>query len=582
MNPGIQRRRLPADMSGLATLSPLLRRIYATRGVSSLSELDHSLTAMAAPAQMKGIDRAASILAEAVIQRQRLLIVGDFDCDGATSTALGVLALRALGAAHVDFLVPDRFKYGYGLTPEIVAVACERKPDVLITVDNGIASIEGVKAARAAGITVVVTDHHLPGEILPDADAIVNPNQGACDFSSKAAAGVGVIFCVMTVLRKVLRERHWFAETGLKEPNMAQFLDLVALGTVADVVPLDQNNRVFVEQGIRRIRAGNCRPGIRALVQIAGREMSGLTPMDLGFVVGPRLNAAGRLEDMSVGIECLITTSEQRAFDVAKELDSLNQARKQIEQEMKAHAEVLVDEWLTGSGGELPWGLCLYDESWHQGVIGLLASRMKERLHRPVIAFAPADDDAVWLKGSARSIPGLHIRDTLDRVATQRPDILTKFGGHAMAAGMTVAAEHFDEFCRLFDSNVKAALSESDLKALILTDGALAPEELTLETAQMLRLAGPWGQQFPEPVFDGEFLVIQSRVLGGRHLKLVLGLPGHSVVFDAIAFQTEWADGRSLPARVHIVYRPDVNEFRGETRLQLLITHLSPAPVSGE
>ncbi len=572
----IERRPL-VDGVDLAGLSTLLQRIYAGRGIQTQAQLDHRLTAMASPSSLKGIERAATLLADAVENQERFLIVGDFDCDGATSTALAVLALRALGAAQVEFLVPDRFRFGYGLTPEIVAVAAGMNPDVLITVDNGIASVDGVAAARRAGIKVVVTDHHLPGNQLPDAHAIVNPNQPGCDFPSKSAAGVGVIFCVMTELRQELRRRHWFNGRGPAEPNMAQFLDLVALGTVADVVPLDKNNRVFVAQGLHRIRAGKCRPGIRALVAIGGRDLDQLAPMDLGFVVGPRLNAAGRLDDMSLGIECLLTASEQRAAELARQLETLNQERKQIELEMKAQADLLVDQWLVTSGGELPWGLCLFDETWHQGVIGLLASRLKERLHRPVIAFAPADEDGQWWKGSARSIPGLHIRDALDSIATARPDVLTRFGGHAMAAGMSVEGARLEEFRGLFDQAVRARLTAADLQAVILTDGELSPTELTLETAHSLRTAGPWGQQFPEPVFDGVFEVQSTRVLGDRHLKLCVGLPGCPVSFDAIAFSTPWADGRPVPLRARLVYRPDINVFRGETRLQLLVSHIAPA-----
>ena len=556
-----------------------LRRAYRARGVTSLSDLDYTLAKLETTSQLKGVVAASQILAEAIEKQRKILIVGDFDCDGATSTSVAVLALRMMGAASVNYLVPNRFEYGYGLTPEIVEVAKQFAPDVLVTVDNGIASCDGVAAANALGISVVVTDHHLPGSTLPDADAIVNPNQPGCEFISKAAAGVGVIFYVMSDLRRQLRDRGWFTRSGIVEPNLASLLDLVALGTIADVVPLDRNNRILVEQGIRRIRAGKARPGILAIIDVAGKDFRNLAASDLGFVVGPRLNAAGRLDDMSVGIECLLCDDPLQARQAALRLDELNQERKGIEAEMKAHASVLVDDLVkntdkTSATNTLPWGMSLYDETWHQGVIGILASRMKERFNRPVIAFAPADDACYELKGSARSISGLHIRDALDRLATRHPALLSKFGGHAMAAGMTIKREHYDAFAKAFDEIVREELDESKLEAVIVSDGELSLDELTINTAELLRQAGPWGQNFLEPVYDGLFEVIQVRVLGNKHLKLVLQPEGAGQLVDAIEFNSDLVGDVSKLKRVRVAYRPDVNEFRGRKSLQLMVQYI--------
>ena len=556
-----------------------LRRAYRARGVTSLNDLDYTLAKLATTSQLKGVVAASQILAEAIENQRKILIVGDFDCDGATSTSVAVLALRMMGAASVDYLVPNRFEYGYGLTPEIVEVAKQFAPDVLVTVDNGIASCDGVAAANALGISVVVTDHHLPGNTLPDADAIVNPNQPGCEFVSKAAAGVGVIFYVMSDLRRQLRDQGWFTRSGIVEPNLASLLDLVALGTIADVVPLDGNNRILVEQGIRRIRAGKARPGILAIIDVAGKDFRNLAASDLGFVVGPRLNAAGRLDDMSVGIECLLCDDPLQARQAALRLDELNQERKGIEAEMKAHASVLVDDLVkntdeTSVTNTLPWGMSLYDETWHQGVIGILASRMKERFNRPVIAFAPADDTCYELKGSARSISGLHIRDALDRLATRYPTLLSKFGGHAMAAGMTIKREHYDAFAKAFDEIVHEELDESKLEAVIVSDGELSVDELTINTAEQLRQAGPWGQNFLEPVYDGLFEVIQVRVLGNKHLKLVLQPEGAGQLVDAIEFNSDLVGDVSKLKRVRVAYRPDVNEFRGRKSLQLMVQYI--------
>ncbi|MFD2229630.1 single-stranded-DNA-specific exonuclease RecJ [Alkalimarinus sediminis] len=568
----------PELTDGWEQIPDFLCRAYRARGVNSLEELEYTLARLATSQQLKGVVAASKILADAVRHQRRILVVGDFDCDGATSTSVAVLALKMMGAAAVEYLVPNRFEYGYGLTPEIVEVAKQFKPDVIVTVDNGIASCEGVAAANQLGISVVVTDHHLPGNELPDAAAIVNPNQPGCDFISKATAGVGVIFYVMSDLRRELRECGWFAKLSVGEPNLANLLDLVALGTIADVVPLDSNNRILVEQGIRRIRAGKARPGILALIDVAGKDYRNLAASDLGFVVGPRLNAAGRLDDMSIGIECLLCDDPLKARQIALRLDELNQERKQIEGEMKAHASVLVDELNQANSSsdqaELPWGMCLYDETWHQGVIGILASRMKEKFHRPVIAFAPADDECKELKGSARSIPGLHIRDALDRVATRHPSLLSKFGGHSMAAGMTIKGEHYESFSRAFDEVVREELDESNLEAIIVSDGELAPHELNVTTAELLRKAGPWGQNFLEPVYDGVFDVVQARVVGAKHLKLLLQVEGADLLIDGIEFNSDWVGKESQLKKVRVAYRPDVNEFRGRKSLQLMVQYL--------
>lgn len=570
------RRRLPEGAPiprSLRHLHPVLARVYAARRVSDPAELDLSLSGIAPAEGLSNLEAAVDLLEQALEAGWKILVVGDFDADGATSCALAVCALRAMGAAAVDYLVPDRFRFGYGLTPEIVQVARARAPDLLVTVDNGVSSIEGVQAARAAGIRVLVTDHHLPGRELPPADALVNPNLPGDAFPSKALAGVGVIFYVMLALRRRLRANGYFVRRRLAEPNLAELLDLVALGTVADVVPLDRNNRILVEQGIRRMRAGRCRPGLRALLEVAGRDPRRLTASDLGFALGPRLNAAGRLEDMSIGIECLLAEDPLQARALALRLDELNRERRDIEAEMQAGAlAVLESLWERLDREAVPVGLALYDRDWHQGVIGILASRIKDRLHRPVIAFAPAEDGQ--LKGSARSIPGLHIRDVLDTVAARHPGLVTKFGGHAMAAGLSLPAERFEEFAAAFDAVVRECIDPEDLRGVILSDGELAPEEHSLELAELLRAAGPWGQAFPEPCFDGRFRILGRRVVGERHLKLQLEPVAGGRVLEAIAFNAPLEHWPEAGAEVHIVYRLDVNEYQGLRSPQLVVEHL--------
>lgn len=570
----IIRRRDASNSSRFSTqLNPLLQRVYSARGVQTDAELQYQLSHLLKP-NFKGLDEAVGILVDAVVAQARVMIVGDFDADGATSSALAVLALRAMGLEQVDFLVPNRFEYGYGLTPEIVAVAAAQAPDVIITVDNGISSIEGVAAAQELGIAVVVTDHHLPGTNLPSADAIVNPNQPGCPFPSKNLAGVGVIFYVMNALRAALREMGWFAESGLKEPNMASFLDLVALGTVADVVPLDYNNRILVAQGLARMRGGAARPGIVAMLEVSGRKAERLVASDLGFALGPRLNAAGRMDDMSLGIQCLMCESPALAREMALQLDELNRDRKAIETGMQQEALVMLQKVLASDASALPWGVCLFDETWHQGVIGILASRIKDRYNRPTIVFADAGDGLI--KGSARSVAGLHIRDALDAVAARNPQLLQKFGGHAMAAGMSIARTDFAAFAAEFDQEVRRQLCEDDLNAVVLTDGELAAVDISLLTAGQLRDAGPWGQHFPEPLFDGEFFLMQQKLVGERHLKMTLALDaqGQQLV-DAIAFNIDpklWPNTQAQ--KVKLAYKLDINEFRGNTNVQLLVDYL--------
>ena len=557
-----------------ANLPPLLRRLYASRGVRSAGELERSVKGMLSWQQLSGIDNAVALLYRALQEELRIVVVGDFDADGATSTALSVLALRALGCGNVTCLVPNRFDDGYGLSPEVVDQAHARGAQMILTVDNGISSHAGVDRAHELGIPVLVTDHHLPGETLPAAEAIVNPNLRDCTFPSKSLAGVGVAFYLMLALRAHLRDQGWFAARGLVEPNLAELLDLVALGTVADVVPLDANNRILTWQGLSRIRAGKCRPGIKALLEIANRDAQKLAASDLGFALGPRLNAAGRLDDMSVGVALLLCDNVGEARVLASELDALNQTRKEIEQGMQAEALALCEK-LERSSETLPGGLAMYHPEWHQGVVGILASRIKERFHRPVIAFAPAGDGL--LKGSGRSIQGLHMRDALERLDTLYPGMMLKFGGHAMAAGLSLEASRFEEFQQRFGDLVTEWLDPALLQGEVVSDGPLSPVEMTLEVAEMLRDAGPWGQMFPEPLFDGRFRLLQQRIVGERHLKVMVEPVGGGPLLDGIAFNVDttiWPDNGVR--EVTLAYKLDVNEFRGNRSLQLIIDDIWP------
>ncbi len=577
MSANIVRRPFDLDACHFSDdLNPLLARIYSARGITSDQQLPRQLKELHDYRQLKDIDKAANILAEAIINQQKILIVGDFDCDGATSSALGILALRQMGA-FVDYLVPNRFEYGYGLTPEIVEATTQYQPDILVTVDNGISSITGVQAAKDRGMKVVVTDHHLAGRELPDADAIVNPNQPGCHFPSKNPAGVGIIFYVMCALRTRLREHGYFDHHAM--PNLAELLDLVALGTVADVVSLDANNRIMVFQGLARIRSDRCRPGIKALIDIAGRDQTRLVATDLGFALGPRLNAAGRLDDMSIGIELLLCEQPDKARQLASELDQLNQDRKEIEAGMKQQAMAELEQLQLDTPENMPWGVSLFQETWHQGVIGILASRVKDQLHRPVIAFAEADnpDAEPQIKGSARSIPGFHMRDALDAIAREHPGLILKFGGHAMAAGLSLYKADFQRFKSAFDKEVRKQLSANDLQAEILTDGTLDSEQMNMVTAQQLRDAGPWGQNFPEPRFDGQFQILQQKLVGQKHLKMVLKAPDSEFWLDAIAFNV---DTRHWPnpgiKKLDVVFKLDINEFKGQQNLQLLVDYFRP------
>lgn len=570
------RRNKPTDIPESLTtvLSPLLARIYAARNVTGIEDVNYELRQLPPFALLKGMVQAADLLVDALEKSHQILIVGDYDADGATSTALAVRALRAMGG-RVDYLIPNRFEYGYGLTPEIVAVARKGMPDLLVTVDNGIASHEGVCAAKALGIKVLITDHHLPGASLPEADAIVNPNQPGDQFPGKAMAGVGVIFYVMLALRARLRENGWFERQAITLPNLADLLDLVALGTVADVVTLDHLNRTLVAQGLARIRAGRGCAGIRAMLEVSGREAARLNASDLGFSLGPRLNAAGRLEDMSLGVACLLTDDMAQAREYAYQLHDLNLERRAIEQDMKQDAQEILLRMEAGAHqGSLPWGLCLFDPAWHQGVIGILASRVKDQHHRPVIAFADAGNGD--LKGSARSIPNLHIRDVLDTIATRHPGLIRKFGGHAMAAGLSLPASHLEPFSAAFDEEVHRLLSEDDLQDVLLSDGELAEDLFTLEVAKSLQLAGPWGQSFPQPLFDGEFILLERKVIGGQHLKMTVRHPASRDGVEAIAFQASDADWPVDTTRVRLVYQLDINYFRGRQTLQLLVKYLEP------
>ncbi|BBL34654.1 single-stranded-DNA-specific exonuclease RecJ [Nitrosomonas stercoris] len=557
-------------------LSPVLARVFAARGIEHPNQLETTFSRMASFEQLKGIQQMAALLADAIAAKKHLLIVADYDADGATACVVAVRALRQFGAI-VDYLVPNRFEYGYGLTPDIVQLAASQQPapDILITVDNGIASVEGVAEANRLGIQVFVTDHHLPGNQLPDATVIVNPNQPGCNFPDKHIAGVGVIFYVMLALRAELRTRGVFT-AATKEPNLANLLDLVALGTVADVVRLEGTNRVLVQQGLHRIRNGRCCIGIHALLKVAKRDIRRVSAYELGFVLAPRLNAAGRLDDMSLGIECLLAEDESRAASLAEELDELNRQRREIEADMRDEALNKVDGLIqtleradTSTDNEETasvYSLCLYDADWHQGVIGLIASRLKDRLHRPVIIFAQGNDGEI--KGSGRSIPGLHLRDALDLVAKRHPELIIKFGGHAMAAGLTINEQHFAQFRTVFEQIVQSLLTPADLVQIIETDGELAATDLTLALAQHLS-DQVWGQGFPEPCFNGCFQVENQRIVGGKHLKLKLRKAGARQLYEAIWF----FHAERLPTEIDAVYRVQLNEYNGNTHVQLLLEH---------
>ncbi len=559
-------------------LHPLLKKVYANRGVTKLKQVSHKLQGLIDYSLLKDIEIAADIVSQAIINNKRIIIVGDFDADGATACAVMMRSLKAFGLNNVDYLVPNRFDFGYGLSPQIVDVAAQSEPDLIVTVDNGISSIDGVLHANELGIPVVITDHHLAADSLPDAAAIVNPNQPGCEFPTKVIAGVGVAFYLMLAVRARLKSLNWFdtatVKTGRVEPNMAAYLDLVALGTVADVVPLDENNRILVESGLRRIRNNKACPGINALLTIAGKSIEGCSSQDFGFIIGPRLNAAGRLDDMSIGIECLLSDDYEQAFSYATTLNHMNQQRREIEGEMLEQAYRLLDKQtaLLDDKTDIPDALALYDEQWHQGVVGLLASRIKEKYHRPVIAFADAGNGE--LKGSGRSIPGLHMRDVLDAVSKKQAGIIEKFGGHAMAAGLTIKQQNFTRFQQIFNEQVNLVLRPEDLNNLSETDGAIAEQYMTIEASEILKYASPWGQLFPQPVFDDVFKISNWRIVGDKHLKLELVKEDSGACYSAIAFNKTDDDLPAGENDIRVVYRLDVNEFRGNRSLQLIVQHI--------
>ncbi len=556
-------------------LHPVIRRVLLARNITDQSELDLKLGRLLPPTSLAGIEQAAAILADAIVANQSILIVGDFDADGATGTALAVRALSLMGASRVDFRVPNRFEFGYGLSVGLVGTLTDNPPDVLVTVDSGISSLEGAARAREMGCKLIITDHHLPGDVLPGADAIVNPNCPGDQFQSKALAGVGVVFYLMTMVRSALRDRNWFTFPR-QQPNLARLLDLVALGTVADLVPLDNNNRILVRQGIERIRQGLCSPGLLALLRLGKRDYRNLSAADLAFAVAPRLNAAGRLEDMSVGIRCLLTDDRDEAMSLATELDELNHSRKARQEQMQKQAMEQLQELLSSlRDRDLPVGVCLYDQDWHQGIVGLVASRIKDQVHRPVLAFAPESEGSDVLKGSARSVHGVHIRDVLARVDALHPQMITAFGGHAMAAGLTMNADQLEHFDRAFNESIEFFLQGQTLKNEILTDGSLPAEDMNLSFAENLSELGPWGQKFPEPVFEGRFVIEQQRVVGGAHLKMSLRPVDGRQSIDAIAFGRLPED---LPGAdvIELVYRLDINHFRGHKTCQLMVEHIVP------
>ncbi len=569
--PIISQRSVPQDSKLQLDVHPVIERLLLSRGVQSDAEFSLELSSLLDPQLMLNIDAAVQLLSQSLQQSEKILVIGDFDADGATSTALLILCLRAFGFENLDYLVPNRFEFGYGLTPEIVELAKLRQPALIITVDNGIASFEGVQKAKSLGIKVLITDHHLPAQTLPEADCILNPNQPGCAFPSKSLAGVGVVYYLLLALRSQLRQSKWFERSGREEPNMLQFLDLVALGTVADVVPLDANNRCLVKHGLALISSGRTRPGIMAMLSVANRDYRSLQSADLGFVLGPRLNAAGRLDDMSLGIECLMSSSQQDAMELARQLNDLNQDRKSIEESMQADALDILQQ--LDEKVQLQAGICLFNEHWHSGVVGILASRLKDRFHKPAIIFAASAENNHDIKGSARSIPGLHIRDLLDRIASRQPGLLSRFGGHAMAAGLTLARADFERFHSAFIEELQTTLDDTMLEKELLTDGPLPADCLNLEFAELLVLAGPWGQHFPEPLFTGRFECVQQRTLSDKHLKLLLRAEGSSELIDAIAFNVDEGLLTVQFTQVELAYRLQLNEFRGQRSAQLLVEH---------
>lgn len=566
----IVRRQVP-DGCSLIVDNAVLQEIYSARGVRSISEVNYSLQNLLPFSALEGIDKAVACLKDALIQQKKVLIIGDYDVDGATSTALALKTLQGFGLKNISYLIPNRFEFGYGLTPEIVQLAAAQSPDLIITVDNGISSFAGVIEAKKQGIEVLITDHHLPSNEVPEACAIVNPNQHGDKFPSKNLAGVGVVFYLMLALRSRLRNDGWFTRQNIAEPNMGQYLDFVALGTVADLVSLDYNNRILVSNGLKNIRAGRCCIGIKTLLSATNRDYERITASDLAYAIAPKLNAAGRLEDMSLGVECLLTDSLEKARQIANQLNILNSERREIEESMRKQAWQVLQNF--SSPENLPLGLCVFDESWHQGIIGILASRIKDKFNRPTIAFASVNDSE--LKGSARSVPGLHIRDLLENIAARYPDLISKFGGHAMAAGLSLRRENYALFCDIFSQEIDRNLKIEDLANNIYTDGALSFEHFSLEFAETLHQAGPWGCNFPEPLFDGTFEIAEQRLVGRKHLKLAFRLPGTLSEVSGIYFNIDtefWPNQRC--AKVRAAYRLDANEYNGRRFLQLIVEYM--------
>ena len=570
----VYRRPSNENLSFKESVHPLIQKIFKRRSISDVNEIELGLNNLLTPEKFKGIDDAVSLLVDALKKQERVLIVADFDADGATSCVVAINCMKKFGLRQIDYVVPNRFEYGYGLTPEIVELGKLKKPDLIITVDNGISSVEGVAAANAAGISVIITDHHIAPSILPAAQAILNPNQPGCEFPSKCIAGVGVIFYLMLALRGRLRTLGWFEKSDLDEPNLADQLDLVALGTIADVVPLDRNNRILVDEGLKRIRKGKTRPGIDALITVSSREGVRLRASDVGYGLAPRLNAAGRLEDMSTGIECLLSNSDSDAYQFALALDGINRDRKKIEADMREQAWQALNE-ISAQDKDLPNALCLFDERWHQGIVGIIASRIKDKYHRPAIAFAQVDEGHE-IKGSARSIRGFHIRDALDIVATKNPGLIEKFGGHAMAAGLSLKRQDFEAFEKAFLAEANRLLNEEQLQSKVLSDGSVEPKWLTLEVANLIEAAGPWGQEFSEPLFDDIFKLVEYRKVGQNHLKMVLSpVDDLGCTLDAIAFNVEASDWPAEGSReIEIAYRLETNHFQGNISLQLMVEHI--------
>jgi single-stranded-DNA-specific exonuclease len=573
-NKKIVHRHVPDRCNLPDLLHPVLKRVYAARNIQSGDELDYSLASLLPFNTLTGINNAVLLLQEVLEKKKRILIVADFDADGATSCTLAIRGLTMMGIEDIVYLVPNRFEYGYGLTPEIVDVALDYEPDLLITVDNGISSIEGVKRAKENGVKVLITDHHLPGDLLPDADAIVNPQLVGDIFPSKNLAGVGVVFYILLALRAKLREENWFDKMDIAVPNLAQLLDIVALGTVADVVPLDKNNRIMVAHGLKLIKQNKSIVGISEILKLSGRSLETLSASDLGFSIAPKLNAAGRLTDMSLGIECLLTDNIQKAKKIAYELNDLNKERRQIQDEIHEQAMLVLDGYLQNTSEEVPPGLCLYDSDWHQGVIGIVAAKIKETFHRPVIAFAKESEGII--KGSARSINGLHIRDLLEEITRLYPDLILTFGGHAMAAGLTIKESQFEHFSKNFIEVIKNNISLEDMHDEYVTDGELSSSDLSMKLAEEIQLAGPWGQTFPEPVFEGKFKVVDKCIVGAKHLKLRLQTEGNNRVLDAIAFNMTDENWPVNLEKIRSTYRLGINNFRGNRELQLFIEYIEP------